>query len=57
MKIDWDTERNNFEVAMLRVACVPADALKKDEQGNYLHGGINSAWVGWQKGAKGEKKI
>lgn len=54
--IDWDIERNNFEASLLHYG-MPRYALEKDEQGNYLNGGINSAWIGWQKSAKGEKKI
>lgn len=53
-KINWDMERNNFEVSMLHVGFAKAD-LKKDERGNYLNQQLNSMWMGWQKGAKGEK--
>lgn len=57
MKIDWDMERNNFEVSLIKVVGLPAEMLKKDEQGKYMIPGVNSAWIGWQKSAKGEKKI
>lgn len=57
MKIDWDIERNNFEVSLIKVIGLPPEMLKKDEQGNYQNGAVHSAWIGWQKGAKGEKKI
>lgn len=50
--VDWDIERNNFEVAMLHFGFAKRADLSKDERGNYLHSGIASTWEGWQKAAR-----